>query len=106
MSASSSSGCSAWLATGREALDAAKGFAKDAQAIAGDAWKTARTYAGQAGDVASEKLGDFKARASDFQETAARRIADEPIKAVAIGAAAGALFAALFLRRGRGRRGE
>ena len=46
------------------------------------------------------------AKASDFQETAARRIADEPLKAVAIGAAAGALLAALLMRRGRNRRDD
>ena len=54
--------------------------------------------------MAGEKLGDFKTKASDFQATAARRIADEPLKAVAIGAAAGALLAALVMRRGRDKR--
>jgi len=91
-------------ATGRDALNTAKALAGDAKAVAGDAWNTARSYAKNAGGVAGEKLGDFKAKASDFQETTARRIADEPLKAVAIGVAAGALLAALVMRRGRDRR--
>jgi ElaB/YqjD/DUF883 family membrane-anchored ribosome-binding protein len=84
-------------AAGREALNAAKG-------LAGDAWERAQGYAKNAGGVAGEKLDNFKAKASEFQGTAARRISDEPIKAVAIGAAAGALIAALFMRGGRGTR--
>ena len=91
-------------ATGRNALNTAKGLANDAKAMAGDAWNTARSYAKNAGGVAGEKLGDIKAKASDFQETAARRISDEPLKAVAIGAAAGVLLAALVMRRGRDKR--
>ena len=91
-------------ATGREALNTAKELATDAKAMAGDAWNTARSYAKNAGGVAGEKLGGIKAKASDLQHTAARRISDEPLKAVAIGAAAGALVAALFMRRGQGRR--
>lgn len=81
-------------AAGREALGTAK-------EIAGDAWETARNYAKNASGMAGEKLGDLKTRACDFQVTASRRIADEPIKAVAIGAAAGVLLAALVLRRKR-----
>lgn len=91
-------------ATGRDALGTAKVLASDAKAIAGDAWNTARSYARNASGIAGEKLGDLKARVSGFQETTARRIADEPLKAVAIGAAAGALLAALVLRRGRSKR--
>ena len=79
-------------AAGREALGAAK-------QIAGEAWETTRSYAKNASGVAGEKLGALKTKASDLQVTASRRIADEPIKAVAIGAAAGALLAALVLRR-------
>lgn len=84
-------------AAGREALGAAKD-------IAGDAWKTAQSYAKNASGVAGEKLGALKTKAADFQVTASRRIADEPLKAVAIGAAAGALLAALVLRRKGGPR--
>lgn len=82
---------------GREALGTAR-------EMAGVAWGSARSYARNAGGMAGEKLGSLKSKAADFQATAARRIADEPVKAVAIGAAAGALFAALLLRRGRGPR--
>jgi ElaB/YqjD/DUF883 family membrane-anchored ribosome-binding protein len=89
---------------GRQALNTAKDLAGTARAKASDAWQKARVYAKEAGGVAGEKLGDFKVKASGFQDTAARRIADEPIKAVAIGAAAGALLAALVLRRGRNTR--
>ena len=78
--------------------------AADAKATGRDAWNTARRYTRNAGGVAGEKLGDLKVKAGDFQETAARRIADEPLKAVAIGAAAGALLAAIFMRRGRDKR--
>ena len=64
-----------------------------------------RGYAKNASGMAGEKLGTLKTQASDLQATAARRIADEPVKAVAIGAAAGALLAALVLRRKRDPRG-
>lgn len=86
-------------ATGRDALNTAKGLASDAKEIASDTWNTARSYAKKASGVAGEKL-------SDFQETVARRIADEPFKAVALGAAAGALLATLIMRRGRDRRDQ
>ena len=91
--------------TGRDALNTAKGLLKDAQGVSGDAWNVARTYAKYASDIAGDKLGDLKVKASEFQDTTARRIANEPIKAVALGAAAGALLAALVFRRGRGPRG-
>lgn len=90
--------------TGRDALNTAKGLFKDAQGVTGDAWDVARTYAKYASDIAGDKLGDLKAKASELQGTASRQIANEPIKAVALGAAAGALLAALVMRRGRGPR--
>lgn len=89
-------------ATAREAADTAKGLASDAKDIAGDALHTARDYARSATAVASEKLGELKAKASDAQVVAARYIADEPVKSVLIGMAAGALFAALVMHLGRG----
>ena len=90
--------------TRQDVLNTARDLAGTAKEIAGDAWKKAQTYATTASGVAAEKLDVMKARASDLQATTARRIADEPIKAVAIGAAAGALLAAIVMRRGRGPR--
>jgi len=101
-------------ATG-ESVKSAKDLAKDAKTVAADAWQAARSYAKSASGTAGEKLGDFKVKASErlgdlkvkateFQGTAAKRISEEPIKAVAIGAAAGALLAAVMLRRGGSRR--
>ena len=91
-------------ATGQDVLNTARDLAGTAKEIAGDAWKKAQTYAASASGKAGEKLEVVKAKASDLQATTARRIADEPIKAVAIGAAAGALIAAIVMRRGRGTR--
>ena len=90
--------------TGQDVLNTARDLAGTAKEIAGEAWKKAQTYVTQASGKAGEKLEVVKAKASDLQATTARRIADEPIKAVAIGAAAGALLAAIVMRRGRGPR--
>ena len=88
----------------QDLLSTARNLAGTAKEIAGEAWKTAQVYATNASGVATEKLDVVKAKASDLQATTARRIADEPIKAVAIGAAAGALLAAIVMRRGRSTR--
>jgi len=100
--------------TTRDSVKSAKDLAQDAKTVAADAWQAARSYAKTASGTAGEKLGDFKAKAgerlgdlkvkaTEFQGTAAKRISEEPIKAVAIGAAAGALLAAVMLRRGGSR---
>ena len=88
-------------ATRQDFVNTAKDLAGTAKELAGDAWKKAQTYATTAGEVAAEKLDVAKVKASDFQATTARRISEEPIKAVAIGVAAGALLAAMVFRRGR-----
>ena len=86
----------------QDLLNTARDLAGTAKEIAGEAWKKAQVYATNASGVATGKLDVVKTKASDLQATTARRIADEPIKAVAIGAAAGALLAAIVMRRGRG----
>lgn len=95
-------------ATAREAADTVKGLAADAKEIAGDTVDSATDYAKNTAksvaDAAAEKLRLLKLKAADAQTVTAQYIADEPIKAVLIGVAAGALLATLLLNVNRPRR--
>ena len=89
---------------GQSAAQAAEGLTHDAKDLAHDALNTARGYARSAAGTANEKLARLKSKAADAQATATRYIADEPVKAMLIGVAAGALLATLLLHAGRARR--
>jgi ElaB/YqjD/DUF883 family membrane-anchored ribosome-binding protein len=91
------SGAADAKATAGEALDTARGIAADAKDVASDAAETGRAYARNAVDEAGKKFTGFKERAVEWQGSCVKRIEAEPVKAVLIAAAGGALLAGLLL---------
>jgi ElaB/YqjD/DUF883 family membrane-anchored ribosome-binding protein len=91
-------------ATGREGLDTVRGLANDARDIAGDAAATGRAYAKDAVNAAGRKLHDAKDQFDHARQACVQYIADEPVKAALISAAAGAVLTTLALSLLRGRR--
>ena len=75
---------------------------KNTALSAQDARQIAPVHPELATDGAGHKLGRFNDRTHALQLKAARQIAREPVKAAALSAAAGALLAAVVLRRWRG----
>jgi ElaB/YqjD/DUF883 family membrane-anchored ribosome-binding protein len=84
-------------ATAGEALDTARGIAADAKDVASDAADTGRAYARSAVNEAGKKIAGFRERAAGWQASCAKHIEAEPVKAVLIAAAGGALLAGLLL---------
>lgn len=89
-------------ATAREGRDTVKGLAGDAKDIASDASATGRAYAKDAVNAAGRKLHDVRGQFERARASCEQYIADEPVKASLISAAAGALLATLLLSALRG----
>lgn len=84
-------------ATAGEALDTVRGIAADAKDVAADAVGTGRVYAQDAVNEVGRRIVNLRERAAEWQESCAKQIAAEPVKAVLIAAAGGALLAGLLL---------
>lgn len=80
-----------------EALDTARGVAADAKDVAADAVDTGRAYARNAVNESGKKIASFKEQAAQWQASCSKQIAADPVKAVLIAAAGGALLAGLLL---------
>ena len=91
-------------ATAREGADTMKGLANDARDIASDAAATGRAYAKDAVNSAGKKLHDVQGQVQHYKEVCTRYIADEPMKAALISAAAGAALGTLLMSKARGSR--
>ncbi|MDM0026395.1 hypothetical protein [Variovorax saccharolyticus] len=89
---------------GRDGLDTVRGLASDARDIAGDAAATGRAYAKDAVNAAGRKLHDARGQFEQARQACMTYIADEPVKAALISAAAGAVLTTLALSLLRGRR--
>ncbi|MDB5930387.1 MAG: hypothetical protein JWR60_2094 [Polaromonas sp.] len=70
-----------------------------------DSRQLAAAYPASTSDIAGDKFRRFNDKAHALQAKAARQIAREPVKAAALGVAAGGLLAALVMRRWRGGQG-
>ncbi|VWX60555.1 conserved hypothetical protein [Burkholderiales bacterium 8X] len=82
---------------GREALGTAKSYAEDAKKTARQAVDTGKAYAKDAVNAAGRKLGDLRGQVDVAKERGTRYINEEPVRAVMIAAAGGALLTALIL---------
>ncbi|MEJ8847838.1 hypothetical protein [Variovorax rhizosphaerae] len=92
-------------ATGKEALDNAADVADEAKKVAVDAARTGRAYARDAVNSTGRKMVDWKGRVANANESCARFVADEPVKALWITAIASSLLTALVMTAlGSGRR--
>jgi ElaB/YqjD/DUF883 family membrane-anchored ribosome-binding protein len=87
-----------------EALDTARGIAADAKDVASDAAATGKAYARGALDEAGKKIAGLRERAAGWEASCVKQIEAEPVKAVLIAAAGGALLAGLLLAFDRSRR--
>ena len=72
--------------------------AHDLQAAAGDATRTVREAAEEAGSTVREFVADKSERAAELRHTAMKKISSNPMKSVAF-ATLGGLIIGAFLRR-------
>jgi hypothetical protein len=91
-------------ATGKEALDSAADVAGEAGKVAADAARTGRVYARAAVNSTGRRMVDWKQRVATANESCARFVADEPVKALWITALASSLLTALAMTAMRGGR--
>jgi hypothetical protein len=91
-------------ATGKEALDSAAEVADEARQVASDAARTGRAYAKAAVNSTGRRMGHWKERVADANESCARFVAEEPVKALWITAIASSLLTALAMTALRGSR--
>jgi len=89
-------------ATGKEALDSAAEVADEARQVASDAARTGRAYAKAAVNSTGRRMGHWKERVADANESCARFVAEEPVKALWITAIASSLLTALAMTALRG----
>ncbi|WP_218511625.1 hypothetical protein [Variovorax sp. dw_308] len=91
-------------AAGNKALDDAAEVADEAKTVATDAARTGRAYARAAVNSTGRKMVDWKERVANANESCARFVADEPVKALWITAIASSLLTALAMTALRGSR--
>ena len=84
------------------AKDAASDYADDAKDTARSAVESTKAYAKSAVSAASRKFDDVRGQVEEVKQKSTAYIADEPVRAVMIAAAGGALLTALFLVAMRG----
>ncbi len=91
-------------ATAGEAMDTARGVAADAKDVAADAVDTGRAYARNAVNESGKKISSLKEQAAQWQASCEKQIAADPVKAVLVAAAGGALLTGLALAFARSQR--